>query len=383
MSSREEISPLRTISAWAAAPAKATSASDISCATYMRDVVEALTAFPDRGACTDAERRAAVWLHDDLRKRGYEAWVETVWVRPQWAGSLFWHCALGMAVSLAAAAVPAIAIAAFVLALSYGAEQLGFPVLARLFYRRATQHVVVEPPGDGIRLWLVARTDAERSGAAFRERWRRLLPVPQPLVLIALLWITGMGAARASGSEGTWVGVVQLVPTVMLLVGAAAALDHVLSDWTPGASSAGGVAVALALHEELTRRAPERLSVGLVLGPPLAFRAWRRSEQPPPADTVIVELGPCGSGEVGWAARHPQLVAAAGDRGRRLPRAPRGLPTLAVRTVSPRGVSARLYSAHDTAAAVGETTLDAVYDFVLETVDALDASLARSATTAS
>ena len=96
------------------------------------------------------------------------------------------------------------------------------------------------------------------------------------------------------------------------------------------ASWAAGTAVALALHEELTRRAPERLSVGLLLCPRVAVRAWRRSEKPVPADTVIVELGACGGGEVAWAARHPQLVAAAGDRGRRLPGGRAPLPTLTV-----------------------------------------------------
>ena len=346
-------------------------------ATYMRDVVEALTAFADRGACTDAERRAALWLHDDLRARGYEAWVETVWVRPQWAGSLLVHAALGVAASLACTAVPALALVAFALAVSYAAELLGFPVLARLFYRRATQTVVVEPPGQGIRVWLVARTDTDRSGAAFRERWRRLtrrLPVPW-LVVGALLGVVAMGAVRATDAEGNWIGAVQLIPTVALLAAAAVALDHVLSSWTRGASAAAGAAVALALHEELTRRAPERLTVGLLLCPRPAFRTWRRAEQPVPADTVVIELGPCGGGEVAWATRHPQLVAAAGERGRRLPGRRTALPTLAVSTVSPGGVPPRIFSTHDTAGAVDEATLDAVYDFVLETVDRLDGAL--------
>ncbi len=347
----------------------------------MRDVVEALTAFANRGACTDAERRAALWLHDDLRSRGYEAWVETVWVRPQWAGSLLLHATLGVVASLASTAVPALALVAILLAVSYAGELLGLPILARVFYRRATQTVVVEPPGDGIRLWLVARVDTDRGGAAFRERWRRWtrrLPLPW-LVVAALLWVVAMGAVRASGAEGGWIGLVQIVPTVILLGGAAVALDVLLSDWTPGAATAGGTAVALALHEELTRRPPERLSVGLLLCPRPAFRAWRRSERPVPADTVVVELGPCGGGEVAWTTRHPQLVAAAGERGRRLPGRRTALPTLAVATVSAGGVPGRIHSAHDTAGAVDETTLDAVYDFVLETVDQLDASLTRTA----
>ncbi|MEA2125670.1 MAG: hypothetical protein QOI80_2452, partial [Solirubrobacteraceae bacterium] len=290
----------------------------------MRDVVEALTGIPDRGACTDAERRAALWLHGDLRKRGYEAWVETVWVRPQWAWSLVWHGALGVAVSLVSTAVPEVGLGAILLAVSLALELVGVPVLSRLFYRRATQLVVVEPPGAGIKLWLVAATDAPRCGAGFRERWRRLLRrLPALWLAVAsLVAVAILGALRTAGIEGGAIGAVQLVPTVLLLACAAVALDALLSDWSPGASEAGGVAVALALHEELTRRAPARLSVGLLLCGagatfPYGFRAWRRSEKPVPADTVIVELGPCGSGEVAWTARHPLLVAAAD--GRRLP----------------------------------------------------------------
>ena len=69
----------------------------------LADVVEDLCRFEQRGSCTDAERRAAVWLHDDLRERGHEAWVETVWVRPQWWTSLAAHAVLGLAASLVAA----------------------------------------------------------------------------------------------------------------------------------------------------------------------------------------------------------------------------------------------------------------------------------------
>jgi hypothetical protein len=355
----------------------------------MRDVVEALTAIEDRGACTDAERRAALWLHDDLRKRGYEAWVETVWVRPQWAWSLVWHGGLGVAASLAATAVPAAGLAGAVLALSLALELCGVPVLARLFYRRATQLVVVEPPAGGVQLWLVAATDAPRGGAAFRERWRRWFArVPVLWVMVfSLIAVAALGAARAAGAEGEVIGAVQLVPTVLLLAGAAVSLDSLLSDWSPGASEAAGAAVALALHEELTRRAPSRLSVGLLLAGagstfPYGFRVWRRSEQPVPADTVIVELGPCGSGEVAWTARHPRLVAAAA--GRRLPAhrtraAPYRLPSLYVRTVGAGGVPPRVRTEHDTATAVDEAALEAVYDFVLDAVERLDATVKPTA----
>ena len=66
-----------------------------------------LARFEDRGPCTDAERRAAAWLHDELRAAGHEAWVETHWVRPQWALSLALHATLGVVASLLALAAPA------------------------------------------------------------------------------------------------------------------------------------------------------------------------------------------------------------------------------------------------------------------------------------
>src|ERR671933_104282 len=86
----------------------------------LADVVEDLCSFQRRGACTDAERRAAVWLHDDLRARGHESWMETVWVRPQWWWSLALHAALGVAATLLSVGVPVAAVAvAGVAAISY------------------------------------------------------------------------------------------------------------------------------------------------------------------------------------------------------------------------------------------------------------------------
>ena len=41
------------------------------------ETIERLTAIPARGAGTDAERRAAVWLEHDLTSRGNAAWTDT------------------------------------------------------------------------------------------------------------------------------------------------------------------------------------------------------------------------------------------------------------------------------------------------------------------
>jgi hypothetical protein len=68
--------------------------------------VRALEAFSPRPVCSDAERRLAVWAHDDLRARGHEAWVETHWVRPQLAAGLALGCALTAAGGLIAIGAP-------------------------------------------------------------------------------------------------------------------------------------------------------------------------------------------------------------------------------------------------------------------------------------
>jgi len=59
-----------------------------------------------RPACSDAERRAAVWAHDDLRARGREARVETHWIRPQLALALALGCALSALGGLVAIGAP-------------------------------------------------------------------------------------------------------------------------------------------------------------------------------------------------------------------------------------------------------------------------------------
>ena len=110
-----------------------------------------LARFEDRGACTDAERRAAGWLHDELRAAGHEAWVETHWVRPQWALSLALHATAGIVASVLALTAPlAAAIVAGVAALSLALEAGGRSgPLRRLLPRRATQNVLTGAGPDG------------------------------------------------------------------------------------------------------------------------------------------------------------------------------------------------------------------------------------------
>jgi len=169
--------------------------------TDVTAIADGLARFEARGPCTDAERRAANWLHDELRAAGHEAWVETQWVWPQWALSLALHATLGVVASVLAVSAPLVAlVVAGVAAVSMGLEAagVGAPGLLRfVFPRRATQNVLVEPEGapDGadpaapprppLTLLITAPYAAPRGGLGVRLLRGREAWVAGALLLVA------------------------------------------------------------------------------------------------------------------------------------------------------------------------------------------------------
>ena len=361
--------------------------------TDVAAIAEGLTRIEARGPCTDAERRAANLLHDELRAAGYEAWVETHWVRPQWALSLALHATVGVVASVAALTAPLPAlIAAAIAALSMAIEATGrVGPLRLLFPRRATQNVITVPEEGAVTLLICARYDASHGGLATRDGARRLAARlrrrlrgqglgPGAWVAIGLALIAVCAGLRLLDLEGTWLGVLQFVPTVALLGALAAAGDIAVSPILAGGESAPAVAVAL--YEELRRNPPAALSPALLLygageSGPQALRAQLRSDRPDRARIVVLALGPCGAGRPAFAAAHPQLRAAAtrasgavaplrSTSGAGAARA-RRLPALWVGALDGDGIAPS--EPLDPAAA------EATLDFALACVDALDAEL--------
>jgi hypothetical protein len=286
------------------------------------DVTERLAAFTPRPVCSDAERRAAVWAHDDLRARGHEAWVETHWVRPQRAAGLALGCALTAIGGLVALGAPVAGlVAAAIGALSVALDAAGATgPLRRLLPRRATQVVLVPADGaEAIGLLVVARTDVPRGGIA-----RRLDRVPGGLWWVggSALAVTAAAAARVAGADGTLLGAAQLVPTVVLLVAAALALDTSVAPVGDGRAEAEALATALAVHDELAREPPPGVAPGLLLAGPDALRAHLRRERLEPARTALLHVagGPLRSRHPQWRAAAAAAGLSARDGG------PRGLP---------------------------------------------------------
>jgi hypothetical protein len=321
---------------------------------------EGLARFEARGPCTDAERRAAGWLHDELRAAGHEAWVETHWVRPQWALSLALHATVGVVASVAAisAALPAL-IAAGVAALSMAVEAAGYAGLLRLaFPRRATQNVLVPEAEAGVMLLVCAPYAAPRGGLGARA-FARLRGSPQLWVAAALALVAVCAGLRLLDLEGLWLGLLQFVPTVSLLLALAAAGDVAVASYVRGGEAAP--AVAIALHDELRREQAGRLSPALILHG--ALRAHLRREKPDRRRTVVLQLVP---GRAGFASSHPRLRAAAARAGEAVG-GPGPAPLCGVRVRIPSLV---IGVPDDPAGAA------ATLDFALACVDAADAELA-------
>ena len=272
--------------------------------------------------CSDAERRAAVRAHDDLRARGHEAWVETRWVRPQRAAGLALACLLTAVGGLVAIGAPGLGLGlAAVGALSVTLDAAGRTgPLRRVFPRRATQVVLVAPPdGAAVDLLLVARTDAPRGGVA-----RRLAGFPGGLWWLAAcaLAVVAAAGARLAGADGTALGAAQLAPTIVLLAAATAALDAALAPVGDGRAEAEALAAAMAAHDALAREPPPGIAPGLLLAGPDALRSHLRGERLDPSRTALlgVQAGPV-------RTRHPQWRAAAEAAGLEARKGgPRGLP---------------------------------------------------------
>jgi hypothetical protein len=298
--------------------------------------IRELCSFEGRLAGTDAERRAGNWLAERLRAAGRSVEVEPTYVHPQVALVQAAHCLVGFAGSLVAiVSAPAgfaiVLVAATSMYLDLNAR---FYLLRRLFFRRASQNVVSRGPRPDApaRLYLCAHYDAPRTGPFFRPRtsaWftrvARLSPFPLGPFrvlfwsLAALLPILG---ARMAGADSGLISVLQLIPTLVLLVGILMLVNMELSDVVPAANdNASGVATVLSLTEELDSNPPRNLDVWVLFiggGECLmeGMRGFLRAHRSGPdrASTFFVNLDSVGRGEVRYVTGEGLALSFAMDR---------------------------------------------------------------------
>jgi hypothetical protein len=392
-----------------------------------KTIVTGLARLRPRGPGTDAERRAALWLSQVLREDlGREVQSETVWVRPQRAVVLALHALAGVAASVVAASEPAVGLGIAVAALlSWSLDQLGWLQLGRrLTPARATQNLISPPTAATasgrqriVRLVVTAAYDAPRTGFARREGVRRavawlrgatrgFLPGAAAGIALALATIAALAGVRLAGSDASWVGVVQLIPTLVLLAALGIAVDGALSHTGPGANDpATGAAVAIALAAALDQDPPKHMGVELVLagagdGPSQGMRAFTRARRKRyrPEATAVINLAACGRGRPRWWVSdgpllplrfHPRmrvLASRAGgapyrghgaDGGWRARLA--GWPSITVGCLEDEGWPKRSGRPEDTVENVDPAAMNAALSVALNVVRALDEDLSSRA----
>lgn len=388
------------------------------------DTVSGLLQFPARGAGTNSERRAALWLAGELRSGRREAIVETFWCRPNWALAHAWHAALAAVGSLITVASPklggAIVIVAVISALSDGLS--GVSLGRRLTPERASQNVVSPPrPGSPpVRLIITANYDAGRTGLVHRWPLRqpaarlRLLLGPLAVgwlgcLILACVWVLATTELRDTGSTGATIAVLQLIPTAGLVLGFALLLELGSAGFGPGAGdNATGAALAVALARALDVAPPQRLGVEVLLqgagdGAMLGLVRHLRSRrgQLGAGNTIVLGLAPSGAGTARWWTSDGPLVplrflprlaqlaesVASADiepapqphRGRgcsaAYPARLRGRPAITLGALDGTGLAPRSHLSADTAASLDPTTLDRLLTLALTLVDAIGADL--------
>ncbi|MEO9024206.1 MAG: hypothetical protein ABI339_04290 [Solirubrobacteraceae bacterium] len=402
----------------------------------MADTVTGLTRFPRRGACTNAERRAATWLAGELRSDRREAIIETFWCRPNWALAHAWHAGLAVLGSLLTVASPkvggAIIIVALLSVLCDGL--LGVSLGRRLTPERASQNVVSPPPSDAppVRLIITANYDAGRMGLVHRPWLRRpaagLRNLLGPLSLgwlgslvLACAWVLVTAVLRNGGSTGSTVAVLQLIPTAALVLAFALLLELGSSGFGPAAGdNATGTALAVALARALDVAPPQRLAVeivlqgagdGAMLG--LSHHLGARRRELDAGRAIVLGLGPAGAGRPRWwtsdgpliplrfLPRLAQLAAEADEaahgppadakseptarphRGRGVspayPARLRSRPAITIGALDAAGIAPHSHLPTDTAENLDRIAADRLLELALTLVDAIDADLPATA----
>jgi hypothetical protein len=407
------------------------------------ETVAGLTAFPSRGAGTDAERRAAAWLAREVASPDREVTVETFWCRPNRALAQAWHVALALAGSLVTVSHPTVGGALVLAALACLALDAltGVSPGRRLTAEHASQNVVSVPadPADAaddadhaVRLLVTAPYDAGRTALVHAAgprnaaaRLRRLAaggaltPGWLGWLALAMAWLVVVAIVRRASADTTTLAVVQLVPSAVLVLALAALLQLGGAPYGPAAGDdASGAAVAIGLVRALAAAPPRHLRVELVLqgsadGEMLGLRHHLRAHRAAlrSGPVAVIGIAACGGGRPRWWSSdgplwplryHPRLRAlaaraagelmsepSAGHRGRgtgpALPARVAGLPALTLGALDACGLAPRSHRPGDVLAQLDRSAMDGVLELALTLVDGLDSEqrdAARSATIA-
>jgi hypothetical protein len=392
------------------------------------EIIRELCSFEGRLAGTDAERRAANRLAERLRAPGRRVEIEPTYVHPQSALVHAGHCLLAFAGSLVGISSAPIGFALVLFAATSMYLDLNYRLylLRSLFFRRASQNVVSPGPNPGARgrLVICAHLDAARGGAIYAARRARRAaaiarrsPVPLGpfrILFWSLALLLPLLGARMAGLDSDGVSVLQLLPTLVLLLGVFALVEIEVSEVVPGASdNASGVATAISLARELDAEPPANLDVWVVLdggeecqqeGMRRFVRAHRKEFERERTFFLAIDTG----GDVRFETSAGWLVSYAMDRrlvelctaiadaeadgeqrfraaplasgiaGDSMPPRLAGLRSIGITCRDADGIAPRRHLPTDTPEAIDRAAVERAHGFALELIRRLDADLGRA-----
>ena len=383
------------------------------------ETVASLASFEQRGAGTNAERRAALSLAQEFQSTRRDAAIETFWCRPNWALAHAWHVALALVGSLLSVASPGAGIALLAVALaSLVLDPLaGFSLGRRLSREHASQNVVSRTTADRppVTLVITANYDAGRMGLVYRPALRKpaaalrkLFNGPGWLAWLAIMfaWVLVTAILRDRGSTGDVIGVLQLIPTAALVLALALLAELAASAPGPAAGdNATGVAVAIALARALDASPPRNLAVDVVLqgagdGQMLGLSRYLRRHRAElkTRQTIVLGIGAGAGGTPNWwvsdgsmiplrfaswlrqlATRAGAQVQAEPHRGRgaspALPARAAGLAALTIGCLDGDGLVPRSHQPADLPEAIENGATDKLLELALTLIDAIDNDL--------
>lgn len=283
--------------------------------------IDSLVAIEGRAPGTDAERRAANLLRDNLRQLGRSTEIQAIYVHRSAEAVQALHAILGALSSVISAynAPIGFGLLLLVIASCYLDLSSRFYLLRRLLFRRGSQNVISigENPDAAERIILVAGCDVPRTGWVKGARafdLRRRLPgavgtrlgIYRVLLWAGLTPLMPLIGARLAGFDPVWLTIVQIVPTVILAVVAFLLIDSALAKPSPGASeNASGATACLELARRLSADPPNRTDVWIVFtggstcfGEGMKAFFADRGLRDPGRHTSVVEIQSVGSGVV-------------------------------------------------------------------------------------
>ena len=221
---------------------------------------------------SDAERRAALRLAADLDRRGYRVKVDPVSVRIGTGTDTVIHVLLALGSGVLGLFVP-LAGAALCLGVSFSffsGRSLGFPLIGRLVPKRASQNVLSPEPGPawvGLDVIVCAGYDTNRPYpfAGFLERlWSGRLTIDRIAFWGGMIPLFAVLMLRVTGVEGTAIGVLQMLVSIVLLGVLAAEADRRLVVDRTDAEPTAAVG-AIEVLDELKAASEDDLAVGVAL----------------------------------------------------------------------------------------------------------------------